>query len=106
MQPAQNLRALFLGRPAEIHECALGCRDGAPRILYVGQRDAAYQLARRRTDDVHGLAAVGFDERSIDVVLRDCLHRAPHSYNDLSCSDPCFAIAFWVGGRLDCRLFG
>src|SRR5580704_7396284 len=80
MQPAQNLRALFLGRPAEIRECTLGCCDGTPRILHIGQRDAAYQFAARRTDDVHGLAAVGFDERSIDVVRRDRLDRVFRRY--------------------------
>src|SRR5580693_7839175 len=74
MQLPQVARALFLRRPAESHECALGRGDRAPRILLVAQRDAAYQLAARRTDDVHGLAAVGFNERSIDVVGGDCFN--------------------------------
>src|SRR4029077_4398159 len=71
MQPAQDRRALFLGRPAKTDERALGCGDGAPRVLLVAQGNAAYQLAARRTDDVHDLAAVGFDESSIDVMCRE-----------------------------------
>ena len=75
MQPAQDRRALFLGRPAKTDERALGCGDGAPRVLLVAQGNAAYQLAARRTDDVHDLAAVGFDESSIDVMCRERLDR-------------------------------
>ncbi len=60
--------ALFLRRPAESRECALGRGDRAPRILLVAQRDAGDDLTVGRSDDVHDLAAVRFHERSIDVV--------------------------------------
>jgi hypothetical protein len=37
MQPAQDRRALFFGRPAKTDECALGCGDGATRVILVAQ---------------------------------------------------------------------
>src|SRR5580704_7442978 len=72
MQPAQNLHALFLRRPAVSSECAPSRGDRAPGILLVGQRDAAHRFAACRADDVHDLAAMGLDERAVDVVRRDC----------------------------------
>src|ERR1700681_738223 len=45
MQPAQSLRALFLRRPAESRERALGSGDTAPRVLLVGQRYAGDHFA-------------------------------------------------------------
>jgi len=47
----------------------------APRIFLVGQRDASDDLTVGRTDDVHDLAAMGFNERAIDVVCIDCCYR-------------------------------
>ena len=44
-------------------------------VFEVGQRYATDHLAVGRLDDVHDLAAVGFQECSVDVVLRNCLHR-------------------------------
>jgi hypothetical protein len=38
VQSTQDLRALFLGRPAEGDERLLGGGDGAPRVLLVGER--------------------------------------------------------------------
>src|SRR5260370_13826133 len=74
MQAAQNLRALFLGGPAETGECGLGCGNGAPRIFLVGKRDAADYLTVGRLDYVHDFAAVRFNECPIDVVCGDCSH--------------------------------
>jgi hypothetical protein len=74
MQPAQNLRALFLRRAPETGERVLGCHDSVPRILFIGQRDAADHFAVGRVDDVHDLAAVGFNKRAIDLVSRDSVH--------------------------------
>ena len=76
VQPAQDIRALFLSRLAETDERALGSGDSAPRVLLIGQRYAGDHFAVARVDDVHDLAAVGFNEGSIDVVLRDCFHCA------------------------------
>jgi hypothetical protein len=41
--------------------------ESAPRCL---------RIVTHAVDAVHNLAAVGFDERPIDVVFRDCLRRA------------------------------
>ena len=71
MQSAQNLRALLRCRTTVGRKRAPGRRDGAPRILLVCQRNARDQSPVGRTDDVRDLAAVRFDECSVDVVGRD-----------------------------------
>src|SRR5580693_321338 len=80
MQPAQNLRPLFLGRSAETGECVLSCGDGALRVLFIGQRDAADHSTVCRLDDVHDLCTMRFNERPVYVVLRDCVHTASPSF--------------------------
>ncbi len=72
MQLPQIAHAFFLRRPAESHECAFGCSDGAPCIFLVAQRDASDHFAVGRLDNVHDFAAVGFNEYSIDIVGGDC----------------------------------
>src|SRR6266436_7974431 len=72
MQLPQIARAFFLRRPAESHECAFGCSDGAPCIFLVAKRDASDHFAVGRLDNVHDFAAVGFNECSIDIVGGDC----------------------------------
>src|SRR6266481_2277900 len=80
----QMARALFLRCPPETGECALSRSNSASRIFLVSQHDAADHLPVGRLDDVHDLAAMGFNECSIDVVrrdrfnllaLHDCFHR-------------------------------
>ena len=73
MQPAQDLHAFFLRRSAVSREGPPGRGDRAPRILFVGQRDAADGFAACRADDVHDLAAMGLNERAVDVVRREGL---------------------------------
>jgi len=60
----------------------------APCVFLVSQRDAGDYLTVGRLDDVHDFAAVGFNERSVDVVCGDrldgvtgcgCLHGGPLS---------------------------
>jgi hypothetical protein len=46
--------------------------DGVPRVFFIGQGYAGDHLTVGRLDDVLDLAAVGFHECSVDVVLRDC----------------------------------
>src|SRR5260370_18840781 len=84
MQLAEVGRAVFLCCPPETGECALSRGNSSPRIFLVSQHDAADQLPVGRLDDVHDLAAMGFNECSIDVVrrdrfnllaLHDCFHR-------------------------------
>jgi hypothetical protein len=69
MQPAQDLRSFFLRASAEGRERALSRRNGSPCILPIGQRYATDHLGGRRIDEVHHLAAVGFNvELSIMIV--------------------------------------
>jgi hypothetical protein len=88
VQPAQDFRALFFRRPAERRESAPGSRNRAPCVYLVSQRDAGDYVTVGRLDDVHDFAAVGFNERSVDVVCGDrldgvigcgCLHGGPLS---------------------------
>src|SRR5258707_15521660 len=69
---------------AKTCECTLSGGDCAPRIFLVSQRRLGNHLPVGRLDDVHDLAAMGFNECSIDVVrrdrfnllaLHDCFHR-------------------------------
>jgi hypothetical protein len=62
---------------------ALGGSDSTSGILLIRQQSASNQFAVARVDAVHGLPAVGFDERPIDVVIGDCFHRGS-PYEDLA----------------------
>src|ERR1700746_2118266 len=76
MELAQVTQALFLCCPAKIGERRLGRGDRAPRIFLISQRDAGDHLPVGRFDNVHDLPAMGFNERSINVVCRECLKRS------------------------------
>ena len=75
MQPTQDLRSFFLRTPAEGRERALSRCNGSPRVLLVARCYVTDYLGGRRIDEVHDLAAVGFNVPSIDVVRRDRLNR-------------------------------
>jgi hypothetical protein len=72
---AQVTQAFFLACPTETGQCAVGRYDGTPRIFLISQRDPRDHLPVGRFDDVHDLSAMGFNERSINVVRRECLNR-------------------------------
>ena len=52
-------------------------------VLRIGERYLGNWFAVRWVDDIHDFAAVRFNECAIDVVCRDCLHRASPFENGL-----------------------
>src|SRR6476660_4486392 len=87
MQPTQNLYAIFLRRLAERRECAPSRIDCAPCIVFVGQRDGTNDLTVGGPDDVHYLAAVGRNERAVNVVCCECYDLFVHT------ASPCVEIS-------------
>jgi hypothetical protein len=75
MQALQDFLALILTRPGASRERTLRCSNRAPRILLIDQSEAPYDLTVGRSDNVHDLAAVGFNKRPIDLVRCACFHR-------------------------------
>src|SRR5580658_7376931 len=73
MKPFQVTQAFLLCCPTETGKCSLRRGDCATRIFLVSQRGPANHLPVRRFDDVHDRAAMRLNERSINVVRRNCL---------------------------------
>jgi hypothetical protein len=76
VHPAQDFRAILFRRLRVRLECAFGRRDSAPRVFFITQHDAAKHLLGGRVDALHGFSAMGFDERSVNVMFRDGPHPA------------------------------
>src|ERR1700686_3132530 len=83
MQAAQDTRTLFLRRPPETCERSLGGGNGPSRILLVRQSCMGEDFSVGWVDYIHYLAAVGFNVRPVDIVLRDCVHACLSLYEDL-----------------------